>query len=161
MRELEQVRSVDQGSNRRHVETRLASPSNIRYVGQPLAILVTYLQSLKSWLTDLSRGWTGLAYPDGEGDKIGAATGGGHDHGHWIPGPNFDEKMALLDGRVYLYSFNKTSDHNYVKYHSYLALEFLVSVALAIHQTIQQVLKPHPQGIAMALNRRMEYQSCV
>ena len=52
-------------------------------------------------------GWIGLAYPNGEGDKIGAATGVGHDHGHWIRRPDFTEKTALVDGMGYLYSFDQ------------------------------------------------------
>ena len=81
MRQLEPLGSVDEGPIRRHVEAGLAGSSHTRYeTAAFLFVLFLYCGILATKSTDLCCRKIGLAYPDGEGDKIGAAMGGGHDH---------------------------------------------------------------------------------
>ena len=78
MRQLEPLGSVDEGPIRRHVEAGLASPSHTRYETAASSISSCVVEYLETEFTDLCCRKIGLAYPDGEGDKIGAAMGGGH-----------------------------------------------------------------------------------
>lgn len=66
------------------------SPTNLIPVANATTHQCVKWDKLDRWTKDrsvdmLKPGWLvhptlGLAYPEGEGDKIGAATGGGHDH---------------------------------------------------------------------------------